>query len=187
VLAEVRGLPEWPYGAVVSAPERIPVCDLGRYGRAWLLSIDGRDAVPADGQPLCHGFGLPFPKPFSAAFVYAGRVWLQVGKQRWDVARIRAVKQEREGIKRARYTVSFNDGSSHSVMIKFPPTVALFRVIDPTHDEIESWSEDIMKMLPYTAADGWRADPTSQVADWAARVLPMWTSGVPCVQDKTSD
>lgn len=97
------------------------------------------------------------------------------------------MKQEREGIKRARYTVSFNDGSSHSVMIKFPPTVALFRVIDPTHDEIESWSEDIMKMLPYTAADGWRADPTSQVADWAARVLPMWTSGVPCVQDKTSD
>lgn len=168
---------EAAHTSLVSA-ERVPVYDIGRHRRAWLLSVEGRDAVRADGLPTCHGFGAPYPKPFSAVFVHAGCLWLQVGKHRWDVANIVDVRQDYERIKKAKYTLAFRDGSRHSVTVKFPASVAAFRILDPTHDEIESWSEDIMKMLPYAAADGWRADPATSVAEWAARVTPMWESGV---------
>lgn len=157
---------------------RVPVLDIGRRRRVWLLSVDGRDAVEAAAVPICHGFGAPYPKPFSAVFVNDGRLWLQVGTRRWDVADIVQVGQETGGIRQAKYGLDLRDGSRDTVIIKFPTSVSALRVIDPTHDEIESWSEDIMKMLPYTAADGWRSAGSGTVADWAARVTPAWTGGV---------
>jgi len=157
---------------------RISILDLTRHRRVWLLAVDGRDAIEAEGEPLCHGFGAPYPKPFSAAFVHDERLWLQVGTQRWDVADIQAVDQEKETIRYAKYLIRLTDGSQQRVVIKFPAGVAALRAIDPTHDEIDSWSEDVMKLLPYTAADGWSADGPTDVAAWAARVLPMWSSGL---------
>lgn len=156
---------------------RVPVLDLSRHRRVWLLSVAGRDAIPATDEPLCHGIGLPYPRPFSAAFVHEGELWLQVGRRRWDVRTIREVRQVKETARLAEYAIAMNDGSLEHVTIRFPGTVAAMRVIDPTHDEIDSWSEDIMKVLPYTAADGWSAGEPD-VAAWAARVTPMWGSGL---------
>lgn len=138
----------------------------------------GQDAVQASTETTCHGFGLPHPKPFSAAFAFEGRVWLQVGAQRWDIARIHHVQQVEESARTARYRLEFRDGSAVSVVVRFPAEVALWRVLDPTHDEIDSWSEDIIKMLPYTAADGWTSGGSDDIASWAARVLPLWSTGL---------
>lgn len=155
--------------------------DIGRHRRAWLLSVDGRRAKKADGSLLCHGYGMPNPRPFSAVFAYGGRLWLQVGKRRWDVEDILSVEQEKDGFKRATYDIRLRDGSHNEVTIKFPLSVAVLRLVDPTRDEIDSWSEDIMKMLPYTAADGWRSSPSEGVAEWAARTLPKWAAGFDAV------
>lgn len=157
---------------------RVPVLDLGRHRRVWLLSVDGRDAVKDGAAQVCHGLGTSYPTPFSAVFVNDGRLWLQVGEKRWDVADIVDVLQEADGARRAEYTLTLRDGTRETVTIKFPGSVAAARILDPTHDEIDSWEEDIMKMLPYTAADGWRSEGTGSVADWAARVTPVWTQGI---------
>ena len=170
--------PHNTYIAHVTTTARVPVFDIGRRRRGWLLSVDGRDVIKADHVSTCHGFGAPYPKPFSAVFVHDARLWLQVGMSRWDVADIIEVRQDYERVRKARYTLTFGDGTRQSVTVRFPVSVVLFRILDPTYDEIESWSEDIMKMLPYTAPDGWRADPTQTIADWSAHVLPMWRTGI---------
>lgn len=121
---------------------------------------------------------MPYPKPFSAAFVHDGRVWLQLGRQRFDAATISRVWQLRETVRLAQYRMDMRDGSATTVTIRFPPAVAVVRAIDPTHDEIDSWSEDVMKLLPYTAADGWTADPNVDIANWVERVRPIWLSGI---------
>jgi hypothetical protein len=159
--------------------QRVPVLDQSRHGRIWLLSVDGRDAVLAQTPMICRGFGMPYPKPFSAVFLHDDRIWLQVGAERWDVLRIQRVQQTQETARIARYDIHMVDGSVSSVEIRFPLDVVAHRHLDPTHDEIDSWSEDIMKALPYTAADGWTADPQTDVAAWVARVRPLWRSGLP--------
>ena len=63
------------------------------------------------------------------------------------------------------------------MVVGFPRQVKLVRVLDASHDEIASWDEDVMKVLPYTAADGWRSNRET-VADWAARVRPLWRDGI---------
>ena len=156
----------------------MPVLDLGKHRRVWLLSIPGRDAVVSPEERVCHGFGLPYPKPFSAAFAYDNRLWLQVGKERWSVSDIRSVRQTKETARSASYQLEFQSGATIDVMVRFPSAVVAMRILDPTHDEIDSWSEDIIKLLPYTAADGWQADPDQNVTSWASRVLSHWTAGI---------
>src|SRR5258708_11286927 len=55
--------PEAPRSVVrvffVSGELRVPVKDLGRHGRIWLLSVEGRDAVLAAAEMTCHGSGCP--------------------------------------------------------------------------------------------------------------------------------
>lgn len=160
----------------VSEVSRIPVQDIARYNRVWLLDTQGGGAVEAKDGQLCHGLGCPYPRPFSAVYVHDGRLWLQIGRERWDVASIAKVDQLRETARVAEYLIHFGDGSTEPVRIRFPASVAAFRVVDPTHDEIESWSEDVMKLLPYTAADGRTAGISVQ--EWAAQVLPLWSSGL---------
>ena len=71
----------------------------------------------------------------------------------------------------------FIDGPPAKVSLRMPASVVSHRLIDPTYDEIASWADDIVKVFPYVAADGWTAGDTS-VQAWVARVLPLWTSGV---------
>lgn len=61
--------------------------------------------------------------------------------------------------------------------LRMPNTVVMQRLVDPTYDEIDSWSDDVMKLFPYLASDGWTATD-EDVPSWARRVLPLWTSGV---------
>lgn len=95
-----------------------------------------------------------------------------------NVDTIRDVRQVKETRGKAVYELVLADGGRERVEIRFPASVRAIRMIDPTHDEIDSWSEDIMKVLPYTASDGWRADPREDIASWKARVLPLWRSGI---------
>lgn len=153
----------------------VPVLDLARYGRVWLLAADGT-ATPAPGVERVHGFGLPWPKPFSAVYADSGGMWLRVGGRVWDVAVIERVRQVKDGPGRAVYALDLTDGTAEPVVISFPLDVRVARLTDPTHDEIESWTEDVMKLLPYTARDGWSSSQET-VAEFAARVLPLWREG----------
>jgi hypothetical protein len=57
-----------------------------------------------------------------------------------------------------------------------PVAVVLHRLADPTYDEIDSWSDDIMKSLPYEGADRWRSSG-EDVNSWMRQVLPRWEAG----------
>lgn len=157
---------------------RVPVLDIGRHQRVWLLSVEDGDAVAGVGVRICHGFGASYPEPFSAVFVHDDRLWLQIGVRRWDVADISDVRQAKDGVRQAEYVLGLSCGARDTVRIPFPPMVSAFRIADPAHDELDSLSEDIMKLLPYTAVDGWRSSADT-VAGWAARVKSMWAGGIP--------
>jgi len=163
---------------VEGSDDLVPVSDMSRYGRVWLVSMPDGKAVVGNDSVTCHGVGLPYPRPISAVFVHHDRVWLQVGLRRWDVDTISDVRQISETSGKAIYELVLSAGEREFVEIRFPPSVRTMRTIDPTHDEIDSWSEDIMKVLPYTASDGWKADPREDITSWKARVLPLWRSGI---------
>jgi hypothetical protein len=158
--------------------ERVAVGDLGRYGHVFLVSVEGRDARPAEDIDVCHGWGLAYPPPFTGAFAHDGTLWFQAGTRRWDASRIASVRQTKNQLRGATYRLDFVDGTGESVRVRFPLSVLAHRLIDPTYDEIDSWSDDPMKVLPYTASDGGHAGETD-VGAWVERVLPLWTSGIP--------
>lgn len=153
----------------------VPVLDLAREGLVWLLARDGT-ATPAPNAERAHGLGLPWPEPFSAVYVDGDTVRLRVGHRTWDVATIVRVRQLEDGPVRAVYALELTNGTAEPVVIAFPPDVRAARLTDPTHDEIASWTEDVMKVLPYTARDGWSSSGET-VAEFAARVLPLWREG----------
>lgn len=155
----------------------IPVLDLAVRGRVWLLSENGRSAVPAEGEMPCHGFGLPYPEPFSAVFAYSGRMWLQVGERRWDVADITAVRLVSESAAAAEYVVEFADRPPEPIEIAFPDDVARWRRLEPVRDEFDAVSEDIMRLLPYQAPDGWVLGE-DDIATWATRMTAFWSAGI---------
>lgn len=150
--------------------ERVAVRDLHGGGRPWLVSVAGRDAVraPRDTTP-CHGFGVGYPPPFSGAFAWDGRLWFQLGTDRWDCADIATVHQVEETARRARYRLALRDGSEVDVAVRFPLRIVAPRAVVATYDEMDSWCDDPVKILPYTGGD---------VAEFVARVLPRWTAGI---------
>lgn len=78
---------------VVGREDLVPVRDLSHHGRVWLVSVrDGKPVVGCDGVRY-HGVCLPYSRPISAVFVHDDRVWLQVGRRRWDIDAIRDVRQ----------------------------------------------------------------------------------------------
>ena len=158
--------------------DRVAVGDLSRHGRAWLVAVDGSGVVETDDVELVHGWGLPYPEPFTGAYAQAGKVWFQAGARRWDAASIATVQQVKDRLRLASYRLTFLDGTQHVIEVKLPLAVVSHKLIDPTYDEIESLSDDPMKLLPYIAEDGWHAGDTD-VAAWAQRVLGMWSAGVP--------
>lgn len=155
----------------------MPVLDLGKHRRVWLLEIEGRDAIRSKSDVVCHGWGLPFPRPFSAVFLHNERLWLQVGLRRWSVADIASVEQEKEGLFTARYRLVMNDGTAEIVRFRYSASAVAQAILDPTYDEIESWSHDIMKVLPYKATDGWTAG-SEGIEAWMPRVIDIWRKGI---------
>jgi hypothetical protein len=171
MLARLRNLGD---SSIVSA-ERIPISDLSAYRKVWLLAADGRDVVPGDAGATCRGFGLPYPEPFSAVFAHAGRMWLQVGLQRWDLSSAVGIQQLSDRIADSSYLITFGDGQAAEITVHFPAEVARVRAADPTYDEIDSTSDDIMKLLPYRAVDGWTAGD-GDVQAWAERIYALWSA-----------
>lgn len=166
------------HGPVSPLGDLVPVSDLSRHGRVWLVPLAEGNPVQSGEKVTCHGVCLPYPPPISAVFVHDDHVWLQIGTRRWDVDTILGVRQIIETPRRSAYELALSDGTKDQVEIRFPGSVRVMRTIDPTRDEIDSWSEDIMKTLPYTAADDWKADPSEDIASWKERVLPLWRSGI---------
>jgi hypothetical protein len=162
---------------VTAAEERIAVRDLGRHGRVWLLAVEGRDAIPSVAAVTCHGWGLPSPKPFSAVFVHEQRAWLQMGPRRWDVSQIASVEQDKEGLLHASYRLLMTDGTVERIRFRYSMAAVRQALLDPTYDEIDSWSHDVMKLLPNTAADGWGAD-LDGIEEWLPRVINLWGKGI---------
>jgi len=117
-----------------------------------------------------------YPRLFSALFAAGGSIWLQAGPRLCDVAQIQTVTQQHQRRRTASYELLFQDGQRASVQLEMPAAVAVHRLIDPTYDEIDSWADDIMKSLPYVAADGWRSS-VHDVSSWVRRVLPTWEEG----------
>jgi hypothetical protein len=141
--------------SIMDGARRIPISDMSAYRRVWLLAADGTDVTPGEAGTTCHGFGLPYPAPFSAVFAHDGRMWLQIAKQRWDLAEATGIQQLEDGFDRSRYRITFRSRPAAEVTVQFPPDVSRIRRIDPTYDEIDSASDDIMKILPYRAVDEW--------------------------------
>jgi len=158
--------------------DQVPVRDLSRHGRVWLVSARDGSAVIGEAGVACHGVCLPYPRPISAVYVHNNRVWLRVGRRKWDLDTISYVRQVTDTRSKAIYELVLSDGQHDQVEIRFPMSVRTMRTIDRTHDEIDSWSEDIMKTLPYAAPDGWKAEPSEDVAAWRARILPLWRAGI---------
>ena len=156
---------------------RVPVRDLSRFGRVWEVSVDDGTATLGHEGAVWHGLCLPYPRPISALYVDGDQMWLQVGGRRWNVDEILEVRQVSETPIRARYRLVFRDGRTERVAIRFPAGVVIHRMIDPTHDELDSWSEDIMKMFPYIRRNSGKSDSTEDVATWKARVFPDWRAG----------
>lgn len=88
------------------------------------------------------------------------------------------MQQKRDRLGSATYRLTFLDHTQHMIAVKLPLAVVSQKLIDPTYDEIDSLSDDPMKLLPYIAEDAWYAGDTD-VAAWAQRVLGMWSAGVP--------
>lgn len=120
--------------------------------------------------------GMRYSKLFGALYAADGRIWLQAGSRVWDVADVRSVTQQFEGLRTASYELSFQDGGCASVRLGMPAAVVLHRLADPTYDEIDSWSDDIMKSLAYEAADRWRGSG-GDMNSWIRQVLPGWERG----------
>lgn len=163
--------------SIMDSAGRIPISDMSAYRKVWLLAVDGRDVTPGDTGRACHGFGLPHPGPFSAVYAHDGRMWLQVGNQRWDLTGATGIQQLEDSIVRSRYQIAFQDRPAAEITVQFPLEVAHIRKIDPTYDEIDSTSDDIMKILPYRAVDGWTAGD-ADIKAWAGRVYPLWSVGI---------
>jgi hypothetical protein len=119
---------------------------------------------------------MRYPGLFTALYAAGGSIWLRVGPRIWDVIQIQAVTQQHERIRTACYELLFQDGERASVRLKMPAAVVAHRLIDPSYDEIDSWADDIMKVLPYVAADGWRSS-VDDMTSWVRRVLPTWHEG----------
>jgi hypothetical protein len=117
-----------------------------------------------------------YPRLFSALYAAGGSIWLRAGPRIWDVAEIQTVTQQHERLRTASYELLFQGGERASVQLTMSAAVVAHRLIDPTYDEIDSWADDIMKVLPYVAADGWRSS-VDDVASWVRRVLPIWEAG----------
>ena len=157
----------------------VRIQDLADPRVVWELDPQTHRAVRGRGAAPTHGVGSRWPRPFSAVFAHEGRLWLQVGRRRWDVDDIQAVEQLHDGVREAQYRLHLRTGETEDLTVHFPARTRVLRVLDPTHDEIDSWDEDILKVFPYTAADGWTSDPSRTVAQFAAEVLPLWSSGLP--------
>lgn len=158
--------------------DRIPLRDLAKSSRVWLLSRDGRDAVPGPAISPTYGFGIRQGRGgFNAVFALDDEVWLQVEARRWRASDIRRVELVDEQLRQARYRLTLHDGAQHEVVVRYPLTQLLNRVLDTTYDEIASWSDDIMKLLPYSNGD-WPPG-AADVAEWAAEIGPRWSKGRP--------
>jgi hypothetical protein len=154
----------------------VVVADQQRWGWAWIATDSGWQSQQLDPGARCHGVGMLYPRLFSALYAAGGSLWLRAGPRLWDVAQIQTVMQQHERPWTASYELLFRNGQRTSVQLKMPAAVAVQRLIDRTYDEIDSWADDIMKILPYVAADGWRSS-VQDVNSWVRRVLPIWEQG----------
>jgi hypothetical protein len=110
-------------------------------------------------------------------FLHEERIWLQLGLRRWAVSDIASVVQEREGLFTARYRLDMIDGSVESVRLRYSASAVVQAILDSTYDEMESWSHDVMKVLPYRASDDWTA-ASEGIEAWLPRVIDLWSRGI---------
>lgn len=101
-----------------------------------------------------------YPKLFGAVYAATDSIWLQAGHRHWNVARIHTVTQQYEHLRSAAYDLHFHGGDRATVRLRMPAGVVAHRLADFTYGELDSLADDIMKVLPYTAADGGSAPTT---------------------------
>ena len=180
--AERRVWPAAPgYRGTVSETGRVAVEDLTWRHRVWLLREDGQDVEPApDGVHLCHGQGLPYPRPFTGVYVAQGVMWLQVGEERWDTSDIAlVVKVDERKMRQTGYELHLRSREVVPVTMRFPLLTMVMIFADPTYDEEVSWCYDPVTILPYIGAGGSTSAHDVRVHRWAAEHLDRWTEGWP--------
>lgn len=158
-------------------PAGLRVGDLQRWGCYWSAESGGwRHRRLEPGESVA-GFGMAYAGGlFAAVYVCDDRVWLAVGTRGWDCADIVAVRQCSEGVRTAEYELSLTSGATHRIRLAMPAAVVAQRLLDPVYDEIDSWSDDVMKLFPYVTVDSWSSGD-GDIAAWRSRVLPLWTRG----------
>ena len=158
--------------------EGVRVADQQRWGHAWEAMQTGWEPVDLGDGDRCNGFAMAYLGSFAAIYASDGAVWLQIGERSWNAETILRVEQVNERPTSAMYRLVFVDGRSETVRFRMPADVALQRDIDPTSDEIASETDDLMKVFPYVAQDGWSAAPDTHVPNWVASVRDIWTAGI---------
>lgn len=165
-----------PRGLRVAAAPGVVVADMQRWGFGWRAGHSGWIYERLNEGTVCHGSGMRYPTQLAAVYAFESTVWLQMGDRVWDASTIAGVRQVKATRRSASYQVTFADGATKRVRYRFPASVVAHRLIDPTYDEIDSWSDDIMKLFPYTAADGWQSSE-EDIETWVPRVVQLWSSG----------
>lgn len=173
----MTGWPSFPAPAAATPSAGTRVADQQHWGHGWVAAQNEWRPVRFEAGQRCNGFGMEYRNLFAAAYASNGVVWLQAGSRAWDTSAINRVVQRYDYARTSCYELHLANGESALVKLHMPNPVAMRRLVDPIYDEIASWSDDIMKLFPYLASDGWTASD-EDVQSWARRVLSLWTSGV---------
>lgn len=167
----------FPYEQAADPRPGTVVANLQRWGRGWVADTHRWEPIRLDSGQLCNGFAMEYGRTFAAVFTCHATVWMHLGERAWDCTDVVRVIQRSESVRTSSYDLVFADGGQEQVTLRMPAEVVAHRLIDPTYDELDSSSDDIMKLLPYVATDGWRADD-ADVQAWVRRVQPLWESGI---------
>ncbi|BBH17674.1 hypothetical protein Back2_19610 [Nocardioides baekrokdamisoli] len=147
------------------------MADHSRLGRGW-RAHEGRwhPIALEPGQP-CHGYATDGGREFLALYVTGGTIWLQSGSRAWDCATIDTVTQISATLRTTGYELRFADGSTERIRVRIPMSVAMRRVTDARFDVVDTWWDDLIRLLPLGSA--------GHVSEWAVEEYARWSAGFP--------
>lgn len=177
---------DFPFSAALpTPPQGLRLGDNQHHGRGWVAAEDRWQRTTLGSGDLVHGFAVAYPRPgLGALYATDGTVWLQGGAHGWNCADILEVRQVTDRADQSAYDVITRDGGRERLTLQMSAQAEWQRRVDPVYDEIDSWSDDIVKTLPYTPRRSlqrpfhWMGSDGRTVVEWSAGIHNRWHNGV---------
>ena len=177
---------DFPFSAILPVPPAgLRLGDSQHLGHGWIATEDGWQRTTLKSGDLVSGFAVAYPRPgLGALYAADGTVWLQAGARGWNCADIVEVRQVTDRADQSAYDVITRNGLRERLTLQMPAQAEWQRRVDPVYDEIDSWSDDIVKILPYTPRRSlrrpfdWMGSDGRTVVEWSAGVYDRWRNGV---------